>query len=233
MVATAEPWSHGTVLRTPMAPDYWDVNTVRVEGPAPELGAVELMEMVDVLQDGLRHRRIVIEDEETGERMRPAFRDAGWIVDRLVMMLREGPPPDAPSDVVEVPFTETRALRLEWHHSDDWAGEEALHLDSAEAVAARTGNRAFAVLDEDRPIGFVAVFSPPGAGAAEIDQAYVSPAYRGRGIGQRLISGALAALGYHTNWIVADDEDRPKQLYARLGFVPVWRRYSFIRTPRA
>ncbi|WP_028058827.1 GNAT family N-acetyltransferase [Candidatus Solirubrobacter pratensis] len=231
MVATVEPWAHGTVLRTPLAPDYWDVNTVRVEGPAPELEAPELMEMVDVLQDGLRHRRIVIEDEETGERLRPAFREAGWIADRLVMMLREGPPPEAPGDVVEVPFEQTRSLRLEWHRSEAWGEEEALHLESAEAVAARNRNRAFAVLAEDRPIGFVAVFSPPGAGAAEIDQAYVTPAQRGRGIGQRLISGALAAVGHHTNWIVADDEDRPKRLYQRIGFVPVWRRYSFVRTP--
>jgi ribosomal protein S18 acetylase RimI-like enzyme len=233
MATTAEPWAHGTVLRTPSAPDYWDVNTVRVEGPAPELGAVELMEMVDVLQDGLRHRRIVVEDEETGERLRPAFRDAGWTAERLVIMLREGPPPAAPEDVVEVPFTETRALRLEWHGSEDWGDEEALHLESAEAVAARNGDRAFAVLAGERPIGFVAVFSPPGAGAAEIDQAYVSPAHRGRGVGQRLIAGALAALGYHTNWIVADDEDRPKQLYERLGFRPVWRRYAYTRRPPA
>ena len=231
MVATAEPWAYGTVLRTPLAPDYWDVNTVRVEGPAPELKAPELMQMVDVLQDGLRHRRVVIEDEETGERLRPAFREAGWVVDRLVMMLREGPPPEAPGDVVEIPFEQTRSLRLEWHRSEAWGEEEALHLESAEVVAARNGNRAFAVLAEGGPIGFVAVFSPPGARAAEIDQAYVTPDHRGRGIGQRLISGALAALGHHTNWIVADDEDRPKRLYERLGFVPVWRRYSFVRMP--
>jgi GNAT superfamily N-acetyltransferase len=232
MVATAEPWAHGTVLRTPLAPDYWDVNTVRVEGPDPGFAAAELMEMVDVLQAGLQHRRIVIEDEATGERLRPAFREAGWIADRLVMMLREGPPPEAPPDVVELPFVDTRALRLDWHRSDEWGDQEALHLESAEVVAARTGNRAFAVLDDGEPIGFVSVFSPPGAGAAEVDQAYVMPARRGRGIGGRLIQGALAALGFHTNWIVADDEDRPKRLYERIGFEPVWRRHSFVRTPR-
>jgi hypothetical protein len=32
-------------------------------------------------------------------------------------------------------------------------------------------------------------------------------------------------------WIVADDEDRPKQLYARLGFRPVWKLLDVLRLP--
>jgi ribosomal protein S18 acetylase RimI-like enzyme len=231
MVAQTEPWEHGTVLRTPRAPDYWDVNTVRVEGPDSGMTPAELMEMVEILQAGLRHRRIVIEDEAAGERLRPAFRDAGWIAEKLVTMLREGPPPAAPEGVIEVPFRDTRALRLEWHRSEDWGDEEALHMESAEAVAERNGNRAFVLRESGLDIGFTTLFSPPGAGAAEIEQAYVTPAHRGRGVGRRLIEGALAAGGQEVNWIVADDEDRPKELYRRLGFEPVWRRYSFVRTP--
>ena len=32
-------------------------------------------------------------------------------------------------------------------------------------------------------------------------------------------------------WIVADDEDRPKELYARLGFRAAWRAMEFLRLP--
>ena len=32
-------------------------------------------------------------------------------------------------------------------------------------------------------------------------------------------------------WIVADDEDRPKDLYARLGFRPVWTSMEATRWP--
>ena len=32
-------------------------------------------------------------------------------------------------------------------------------------------------------------------------------------------------------WIVADDEDRPKELYARLGFRPAWATMEFTRRP--
>lgn len=233
MVGSRARWAHGTVLSTPLAPDYWDVNTIRVEGPDSGLTAAELMDMADVLQDGLRHRRIEVEDEAAGTRLRPAFHAALWRDERLVMMLRDGPPPEWPPDVEEVPFPETRALRLEWHHSEAWGDEEALHMDSAEAVAARNGNRAFVVREGGDAIGFCSLFSPPRLDAAEIDQAYVSPAHRGKGLGGRLIAGALAAGGHDTNWIVADDDGRPKLLYQRLGFAPVWHWHTYTRLPPA
>jgi GNAT superfamily N-acetyltransferase len=232
MVGSRARWRYGTALSTPLAPDYWDVNTVRVEGPDQGLAAAELIEIADVLQDGLRHRRIEVEDEAAGARLRPAFREAGWRDERLVMMLREGPPPEAPADVVEVPFRDTRALRLEWHYEESWGDEEALHMESAEAVAARNGNRAFVVRSGAEAIGFCALFSPPRLDAAEIDQAYVTPAHRGKGLGGRLIAGALAAGGHRTNWIVADDDGRPKLLYERLGFTPAWYWHTFVRVPR-
>jgi GNAT superfamily N-acetyltransferase len=225
-----EPWAHGSVLRSPLAPDWWDANLVRVEGPDTGLQASELISLVDGLQADLQHRRILVEDEAAADRLRPQFDDAGWETERLVMLLRSGPPPEGPEDVVEAPYADTRALRLEWHHSSEWGDEEALHLDSAEAVAVRIGTRAFVARGDDgAPIGFCSLFSV--ADGAEVDQAYVTPSARGRGLGARLISGALAAGGHHTNWIVADDEGRPKGLYQRLGFEPAWRWCTFTRLP--
>jgi hypothetical protein len=32
-------------------------------------------------------------------------------------------------------------------------------------------------------------------------------------------------------WIVADDEGRPNELYARLGFRPAWVTMEFLRPP--
>jgi GNAT superfamily N-acetyltransferase len=230
IVDSVEPWSHGSVLRTPLAPDWWDANLVRLEGPDPGLSADELIALVDGLQADLQHRRLVVEDEAAGLRLRDGFADAGWETERLVMLLRAGPAPEAPEDVVEAPYADTRALRLEWHHSSDWGDEEALHLDSADAVAARIGTRAFVARGDDgRLRGFCSLLS--GADGAEVDQAYVTPAARGHGLGARLISAALAAGGHHTNWIVADDEGRPKGLYQRLGFEPAWRWHTFTRLP--
>jgi ribosomal protein S18 acetylase RimI-like enzyme len=59
--------------------------------------------------------------------------------------------------------------------------------------------------------------------SAEIAQVYVHPKHRGRGIGTALTRAAIDAAGAVRDlWIVADDEDRPKDLYARLGFRPAW-----------
>ena len=58
------------------------------------------------------------------------------------------------------------------------------------------------------------------------------PEYRGGGRGTALTRAAIEAAGEVDDlWIVADDEDRPKQLYARLGFRPVWTSIEFLRAP--
>jgi ribosomal protein S18 acetylase RimI-like enzyme len=230
MVGAVEPWAHGSVLRTPLAPDYWDVNLVRVEGDDPGLTPAWLLEVVEVLQEGLRHRKIEVEDEGFGERLQDPLRAAGWVTDRLAFMQRSGPPPaEAGSGVVEVDFPETRALRLEWHDSDAWGQEEALHLESQEVVAARSGTRAFAVREGGALVGYAAL--QPGEGAAEVTELFVSASHRGTGLGARLVAGALAAGGQDSNWIVADEDGRPKRLYERLGFRAVWRLHTFTRLP--
>jgi predicted GNAT family acetyltransferase len=68
--------------------------------------------------------------------------------------------------------------------------------------------------------------------AAEIAQVYVHPEHRGGGRGTAVTRAAIAAAsGVRDLWIVADDEDRPKQLYARLGFRPAWTSMEFLRLP--
>jgi ribosomal protein S18 acetylase RimI-like enzyme len=66
--------------------------------------------------------------------------------------------------------------------------------------------------------------------SAEVAQVYVSPGYRGGGFGTALTSTAIeAARDADETWIVADDEGRPKELYSRLGFRPVWTAIEALR----
>ena len=68
--------------------------------------------------------------------------------------------------------------------------------------------------------------------AAEIAQVYVHPEYRGGGRGTAITRAAIeAASDVRDLWIVADDEDRPKELYARLGFRAAWTTMEFLRVP--
>jgi ribosomal protein S18 acetylase RimI-like enzyme len=68
--------------------------------------------------------------------------------------------------------------------------------------------------------------------AAEITHVYVHPEHRGGGLGTALTRAAIEAAGdVRDLWIVADDEGRPKELYARLGFRPAWTVMRFLRLP--
>jgi ribosomal protein S18 acetylase RimI-like enzyme len=221
---TAVPWEYGTVYRTLSVPDFWDANFVRVErGP---LGGAEIAAFADSLLADCRHRKVEVVDSSLGVQVRSWFDAAGWMNERLVMMRRAGPLLPVGHDVVEVPVSSTRALRAQWY--TDYEGDYEHQLAFArtqEPALERRGTRAF-VVDE---VGFATLAVGPGA--VEIDQLYVTPSARGRGVGASLIGAALAAGGQDVAWVVADDEGRARSLYERLGFVSVWRFFSFVLVP--
>jgi ribosomal protein S18 acetylase RimI-like enzyme len=220
------------VLRTPSAPGYWDANFVRVEGDASTLDGPTLVRAADVLLHGSRHRKLEIEDEVAGARLRPFFEVAGWIVDRNAMMVRDGPAP-AHADVEEVELAATRPLRVEWYlgYDDDAGVQEALAA-TQERIAVRRGMRAFVVRGSSgRPVGFTMLAVPAGEDGVEIDQLYVTPEARGHGIGGRLVEAAIAAGGRERAWVEADDDGQARALYERLGFETAWRYHAVTRHP--
>jgi GNAT superfamily N-acetyltransferase len=216
-------------VRTPTVPGYWDYNVVRVEGPAPGLEADALIAAADVLQQDLQHRKLEIEDEGTGERLRGAFAAAGWQTERLAFMRRDGPPPAPDPAVEEAPFADTRALRAEWYADSGDPGAYVEFTEAQEAINARRGLRAFVIREAGAPVGFASLAGGPEA--VEVDQLYLTPARRGGGRGRALLETALAAGGAPVARIVADDEGRARPLYERTGFITVWRPYWFVRVP--
>ena len=71
-------------------------------------------------------------------------------------------------------------------------------------------------------------------GIAQVEDVAVLPEHRGAGLGRLVTSAALAAglaLEPELLFIAADDEDWPKELYARLGFDPAGRIAGFLRPP--
>ncbi len=225
-----EPWAHGTIVRATDFPSYYDFNAVRVESD-PGMTISELIAFADEALAPLEHRRIDFEDSAAAEPLRPGFEERGWLSERLVWMLHEEPPPDAPEmRVDEVPYDDVHELRLAWHFEDFPALDPSNYLIQARRVAERLGSRVFAVREQGTPVAYAQVDRI--GDAAEVAQVFVRADRRGRGIGAAITRAAIeAAQDVDPIWIVADDEGRPKELYQRLGFRPAWTATELLRLP--
>ena len=225
-----EPWEHGTVVRATRHPSYYDLNTVRVEDD-PGMGAEELAAFADEALAGLAHRRVDFERVDVGAALREDFEALGWLTEQLVWMRHETAPPAAIEIAVEeVPYDDVRDLRVSWHQEDFPGVDPTRFLDQSREAAERRDAQVLAVRDGGRPIAYTQLEHHEGS--AEIAHVYVHPDRRSRGLGTALTSAAIrAGSGARDLWIVADDEGRPKELYARLGFRPVWRAVEALRLP--
>jgi GNAT superfamily N-acetyltransferase len=215
------PWEHGTVARATSYPSYFDFNVVRVEDD-PALSAEELIAFADDALAGLGHRRVDFDVAAAGERLRADFEARGWKAVRLVWMHHDGSTPPGPSIAVdEVPYDAVHDLRVAWHQEDFPTEDAAGYHAQAREVAMRRDAQILAVHEEGTPVAFAQL--ERNGPAAEITQVYVHPDHRGGGRGTAMTRAAIDAAGELRDlWIVADDDDRPKELYARLGFRPAW-----------
>ncbi len=225
-----EPWAHGTILRATHLPDYWDFNVVQVHGD-PGMEAAGLVAFADEALAGCAHRRIDFDDVAAGDRLRAAFTALGWRSLRLVYMRHEADPgPASDLGVEEVAYDDVRDLRLAWHEEDFPDQGPTGYHEQARSVAMAHGARVFAARREGETVG-LSQLEHAGDGA-EITQVYVRSDHRGGGLGTAITRASIdAAVAVADLWISADDEDRPKELYGRLGFRPAWLSMEMTRLP--
>ena len=222
-----EPWEHGTIIRSTRYPSYYSFNLVRVEDNAEPIAAERLVATADRALAGLRHTRITFDHLSAGEPLRAGFEAAGWRGMRLLWLRHEGPlpAPDPTHEVEAVPYDAVEHLRRAWHQEDFPGRDPSDYHRAAREVALRRDAVTLAVCERGAAVAF-AQLEGTGAGerdGAEVSHVYVRADHRGGGLGTAVTCAAIrAASGARDVWICADDEDRPKHLYARLGFRPVW-----------
>jgi ribosomal protein S18 acetylase RimI-like enzyme len=226
-----EQWAHGTILRATGYPSYFAYNLLRVECD-PGMSAEELVSIADQALAGYAHRRIDVEDIAAAEHLRPALEARDFQTMRLLWMRHQGPPPPGPHvPVDEVAYDTVAHLRLGWHKEDS-PDQGTEYQQWAREIALRRGVQVLSIRTAGEPVAF-AQLARQGR-QAEITEVYVDARHRGAGLGTALTRAAIESAGDVDDlWICADDEDRAKDLYARLGFRPAWSAMEFTLWPEA
>lgn len=214
----ARTFSHGTVLRSPRHPDFWEYNCIRLEHP---MEAGEMIEAADRELEGCTHRfvewMIPMPDRVVAE-----LRARGWVANPLINMLHGGRAlPEGRGELVEVDYDRVRELRDTWHREGFGDTETENFHAQAREVAELADVRVIAAMEDGRPTGFAQVETHDGG--SEITQVFVRPERRGHGFGGALTARAVgvAAHASPSVWICAERDGRPRRLYERLGFSAV------------
>jgi len=234
--ALSKPAPPGRCPWVRVRPATWSLNQLRVSEPVAFADAVAL---ADEHQAGLPYRHIVVEHDSTGHDLEAPFLAAGWSVEREVFMALDEQPdaPDVPETVSVLSEAQALALTRRWM-AEDHPGISSEILDQLDEYARREGRlwneRRFGVLDDDgKPVAVTKLRTDPTT--AWVESVYTAPEARRRGYARLLVTHATA-LGAAANpeltFIVADDNDWPKDLYARIGFRPIARARTFHRDDR-
>ena len=232
-----ERFDGGTALFHDALPLVYELNFLRLEDPG-ELHAERLTAEANRLHAaaGQRHRKLEVNDAR-GRLLEREFVALGWTLERDVVMVQRGgaaAPARAADAVIEV---DAEALRPKWEEgirgslrADD---ELVRQLLAAQVLRERaTSVRYFAVRADGRLVAECSLFSD--GQTAQVEAVQTLEDYRNRGFAAALVRRAVAeagAAGHDLIFLLADDEDWPKELYARLGFEPIGHVWEFLLEP--
>jgi ribosomal protein S18 acetylase RimI-like enzyme len=231
------PFRFGRAVFNDTFHHVWELNVLRVDYAARATVEALVEEAERLHTDaGHEHRRIAVRDETSGSILEPGFRELGWIVDRyLFMAWREPGARAVQAGVEEVDGGALRDLRHEIASGEPWAETEEIVqqvLDSGELVARMANARHFAVVVDGEVASGADLYSD--GRTAQVEDLATRSAFRDRGLASavllRVVEEALAT-GHDFVFLIADDRDWPKELYTRVGFAPIGRKWTFLRPP--
>ena len=209
------------------------LNSLHVDA---EVDADQLVAALDDLYGEYAHRRAYVERFDTGERVAPAMRRRRWLVERNLFMALRRPPDRAaePGVAREVDHetlarTEAASVREEPYGRDEEVVRQLLGMRAGLAAAVPAAR--FFVGAADGVDAAVTTLYSDGA-TAQIEDVATLRDYRRRGLARATVSLAIDAaleMGHDFVFIVADDDDWPKNLYGRLGFDAIGRTWAFVR----
>lgn len=231
------PIPRGALLSDPAHPLVWDVNTLWIDDAAGATAA-ELIDAARRLQGplGLTHRSVLVADEADWSRLAPGFHDAGWMLQVNVVMAHDGRPVAAPEhEVIEPQRAQLEAAAAAYIASEPWGTDPDAAREVLEHVVRVPPGRAerwFGAVRDGALVAYARLWS--AGGVAQVEDVVVLAPWRRRGLGRAVVAAstrAALALSSELVFIVADDDDWPKDLYAELGYRPAGRLALFRQMP--
>lgn len=215
-------------MRTAAWPEVWSHNQIWVDQPSSYARAHELCQQH--LSDAL-FWQLFLTERPGVEDLVQELRESGWEVDVEIHSVL-GDELDREVDVsavIEPSEEESLELMARWCREDP-----TLHLsgdgvrqsvDKDRAVWRLRDARRYGIRDADGSLAAITQLFSDGR-VGQVEHVYCRPDCRGRGYARALVTRAAAdarAAGHELNFIVADDNDWPKQLYRKIGFEPLGR----------
>jgi GNAT superfamily N-acetyltransferase len=223
----------GEAFLHPGLPRAYVLNSLHVDA---EVDADQLLAALEDLYAGYLHRRAVVERADTGARLAGALGRRRWVVERDVYMALRRPRdrPAAPGLAQEVDAArhqaaEAASVREEPYGRDPEVVEQLVNMRAA--LARGVERSRFFVGTADGVDAAVTTLYSDGL-TAQVEDVATLRDYRGRGLARATVSAAIDAaleMDHELVFIVANDEDWPKDLYGRLGFDPIGRAWTFTR----
>ncbi|HEY8192569.1 MAG TPA: GNAT family N-acetyltransferase [Gaiellaceae bacterium] len=227
----------GVAVIEPSLPRRHDSNYLLVERLPLGAGAEEIAAEAERILGGagLAHRAAFTFDQELGERLEPQFRELGWNIRRHIWMaqLRE---PERAADlsvVEEVGEADLRAGRTGEIVRYPWGSEEVAKqlLDAKLLLGERADTRFFGVRVDGEIVSWADLYLAQGMG--QVEDVATKEEHRGKGFASAVVLRAAdeaRTAGADLVFLVADEDDWPKELYKRLGFDTIGRLTKFFLT---
>jgi GNAT superfamily N-acetyltransferase len=203
-----------------------------VTGP---IGFDEAVALAERHLGDLPYRHLVVEEQAGGEGLAASFRAAGWEAEAELTMVLEGEPDRRvdTSVVTEPGEAETVELYRRWIDEEHDEPVEARRqvVEHSRLIWRARNARHLGVVDESGALAAMTLLFSAGS-VAQVEDVYTVPERRHRGFARALVTRAVElaqARDHDLTFITADDEGWPRQLYARIGFIPAGRVWLFTR----
>jgi ribosomal protein S18 acetylase RimI-like enzyme len=223
----------GTALIHDDFRERYDSNFLRVEGSDGTVEASEVAAECDRLFGGFAHREVIVDDPRRGAAMARGFGELGWRIDRLVTMARRDRSDGRgdPDLAEELDLDDAIAFAAEVQRESFPGTAESVVSTLARfrrVLRERADARFFGARVGDELAASCELYVHEGA--AQIEDVNTLERFRGRGLARAVVLFAAreaTRAGADLIWLIADDNDWPKELYAKLGFVRVGTFWQF------